>query len=81
MPIAKRLPLFGKDSEGLMIGLLGRVLIYVILDVLVVTVIVLAKYGVTWAIVPTIILGDIVTGVLVGSVAYLFWRSQYKAAS
>ena len=63
-----------------MIGLAGRVLVYVILDVLVVTTVVLAKNGVTLAVLPTVILGNIVTGALVGSVAYLFWRPRYNAA-
>jgi hypothetical protein len=80
MPTAKQLPFLGNDRGGLMIGLLGRVLIYVVLDVLVVTIVALAKNGLTPAVVPTVIVGDIVTGVLVGSVAYLFWRPRYKAA-
>ena len=63
-----------------MIGMFGRVLIYVILDVLVVTIVVLAKNGVTLTVVPTIIGGDIASGALVGFVAYLFWRPQYNTA-
>ena len=63
-----------------MIGMLGRVLIYVVLDVLVVTIVVLAKNGLTLTIVPTIIGGDIASGALVGLVAYLFWRPRYTAA-
>jgi hypothetical protein len=63
-----------------MIGLFGRVLFYVLLDVLVVTIIALAKDGATSAAVPTLVAGDIVTGLLVGSFAYLFWRPRYRAA-
>jgi hypothetical protein len=60
--------------------MLSRVLFYVILDVLVVTIVVLAKNGATLGALETVIWGDIVTGALVGSVAYLFWRPRYKAA-
>lgn len=77
---AKRLPLLGKGRGGPLIGILGRVLIYVILDVLAVTMVVLAKNGLTSTVVPTVIGGDIATGALVGSVAYLFWRPRYRAA-
>jgi hypothetical protein len=77
---AKKLPLLGKGGGGPMIGMLGRVLFYVILDVLVVTIVVLAKNGATLGALETGIWGDIVTGALVGSVAYLFWRPRYKAA-
>ena len=80
MTDAKRLPLLGKGRGGPMIGLLGRVLIYVILDVLVVTVVVLAKRGATLNVVPTVVGGDVASGALVGLVAYLFWRPRYKAA-
>jgi len=74
------LPLLGNGKGGPMIGMLGRVLIYVILDVLVVTIVVLAKNGVTMTVVPTVIGGEIASGALVGSVTYLFWRPRYKAA-
>lgn len=77
---AKRLPFLGKGRGGPMIGMLARVLFYVVLDVLVVTVVVLARRGVTLAAVPTVIGGDIASGALVGLVAYLFWRPQYNAA-
>jgi hypothetical protein len=80
MTNAKKLPLLGKGRGGPMIGTLGRVLFYVILDVLVVTIVVLAKKGATLGALETVIWGDIVTGALVGSIAYLFWRSRYKAA-
>jgi hypothetical protein len=80
MANAKRLPLLGSGKGGPMIDMLGRVLIYVILDVLVVTIVVLAERGVTLTVVPTVIGGDIASGALVGSVAYLFWRPRYKAA-
>jgi hypothetical protein len=82
---AKKLPFLGKGRGGPMIGMLGRLLFYVILDVLVVTIVVLAKHGARLgalgALDPLeVILGDVVSGALVGSVAYLFWRPRYKAA-
>jgi hypothetical protein len=80
MTSAKKLPLLGKGGGGPLIGMLSRVLFYVILDVLVVTIVVLAKNGATLGALETVIWGDIVTGALVGSVAYLFWRPRYKAA-
>jgi len=80
MTSAKKLPLLGKGGGGPLIGMLSRVLFYVILDVLVVTIVVRAKNGATLGALETVIWGDIVTGALVGSVAYLFWRPRYKAA-
>jgi len=47
MTSAKKLPLLGKGGGGPLIGMLSRVLFYVILDVLVVTIVVLAKNGAT----------------------------------
>lgn len=79
MTSAKKLPLLGKGRGGPMIGMLSRVLFYVILEVLVVTIVVLAKNGETLGALETVVWGDIVTGALVGSVAYLFWRPRYKA--
>lgn len=80
MATARRLPLLGEGRRGPKIGLLGRVLFYVVLDVLVVTIVVLAKRGVTLAAVQTVVGGDLVTGALVGLVAYAFWRPRYRAS-
>ena len=80
MANAKRLSFFGEGRGGPMVGLFGRVLFYVLLDVLLVTIVVLAKRGATLAAVPTVIGGDIASGALVGLVAYLFWRPRYNVA-
>lgn len=79
--MAKRLPLFiwGERRRGPMIGSVGRVLVVVALDVLVVVAVVLAKDGATWAAVPTLVYGSISTGALVGAVNYLFWLPRYDA--
>jgi len=79
MPASKRLPLLGPGRGGPKVGVLGRVLFYVIIDVLVVTTVVLAKEGVTLEAVAKAVVGDMITGALVGLVAYQFWSPQYDA--
>jgi len=80
MADAKRLPLLGKGRGGPMIGMLGRVLFYVVLDVVVVTAVVLVKDGMSLNALLKIISGNMITGGLVGLVAYLFWLPRYRAA-
>jgi len=80
MANTKRLPLFilnGKH-KGPMISLVTRVLIVVAVNILVVTVILLTKFGVTWNAVSTAVWGIPISSAIVASVNYLFWRPRYR---